>query len=213
MNEQNEGQKQEAGTCGPGCNCGSTGSGRWRWIVGGVVLLVAGVLAARAVVKDNGAAATPASTGFAALPAPTQTPAPDAVGKPATTDAIKEIAALSELNAVADDTLGVFVFLPGTNEVVAKIPTAQMQGAVKTMAPQLNGGKVGIFTLKAGSRDYEQIASQMTVPGVLAMVKGRGMAPVTGEITETKLIQGFAAASSAGGCGPASSGCGPSGCK
>lgn len=213
MNEQNDGQKQASGTCGPGCNCGATGSGWWRVLVGGAVLLVAGVLVARAVMKDNGAAAVSASTGFAALPAPAQTPAAIAADNPATTDTIKEIAALAELNTVAGDAAGVFVFLPGTNEVSAKFPTAQLQGAVRTMAPQLNGGKIGIYTLKAGSRDYAQVAAQIAVPGVLVMVKGRGMAPVTGEITETKLIQGFAAASSAGGCGPAASGCGPKGCK
>ncbi|MBU4365897.1 MAG: hypothetical protein L6437_16565, partial [Kiritimatiellae bacterium] len=72
---------------------------------------------------------------------------------------------------------------------------------------------IGIFTLKPGSRDYEQIATQMPVPGVLAMVKGRGMIPVSGDITETKLIQGFVAASSGGGCGPSSAGCGPAGCN
>ena len=72
------------------------------------------------------------------------------------------------------------------------------------------GLKCGLFTLKAGSRDYDQIAAQMSVPGVLAMVKGRGMSAVSGDITEAKLVQGFVAASSAGGCGPsAGAGCCP----
>ena len=42
----------------------------------------------------------------------------------------------------------------------------------------------------------------MAVPGVLALVKGRGMSAVSGEITEAKLVQGYVAAGSAGGCGP-----------
>ncbi len=213
MNEQNETQKEEAGACGPGCNCGTSGSGRWRWVVGGVVLLVACALVVRAASKSNGAPAAPASTGFAALPPPAQPATTNVAAKPAAAAPIRELEALSELNTLADDTMGVFVFLPGTNDVSAKIPADRIQGAVKTMAPQLNGGKVGIFTLKAGTPDYVQIAKQMAVPGVLAMVKGRGMAPVTGDLTEAKLIQGFAAASSAGGCGPASSGCGPTSCK
>jgi hypothetical protein len=75
-------------------------------------------------------------------------------------------------------------------------------------------GKVGVFTLKTDSRDYAQVALQIAVPGTIAMVKGRGMAPVSGEITEAKLVQAFVSASSAGGgCGPSSGGCGPSGCK
>ena len=211
MSEQNNDQEQPVGTCGPGCHCGASGSGRWRWIVGGMVLLVVGALVVRAVAKGNGSSTAPAPTGFAVLPAPTQTPAPAGAGQSAVADSVKELASLSELNTVAVDSVGAFVFLPGTNGTPAAVPTAVMQGAVKTMAPQLNGGKVGIFTLRADSPDYVQIASQMAVPGVLALVKGRGMAPVTGVLTQTKLIQGFATASSAGGCG--TGGCGPTGCK
>ncbi len=179
------------------------------------ILLIAGVLVARAVVKNNGAETAKApAVGFAALPSPLQTPPPDGAVKPAGTDAVKEIAALSELNTLATDTVGVFVFLPGKTEATAKAPTAQIMSAARTMEPQLGGGKIGVFALKAGSRDYEQVASQIPVPGVLALVKGRGMAPVSGEITEMKLVQAYVTASSAGGgCGPASSGCGPSGCK
>ena len=70
--------------------------------------------------------------------------------------------------------------------------------------------KCGLFTLKPGSPDYEQIAKQMTVPGVLALVKGGGMSAVSGEVTEAKLLQGYVAAGSAGACGPgASPGCCP----
>jgi len=217
MNEQNDRQKQEGEACGPGCGCGTAGSGgRGRWIVGIVILLVAGVLVARAMVKNHGASAAPASTGFAALAASEQPPVPAVAAAPSETDALKEIAALSDLNAVAGDTVGVFVFVPGKTEATAKAPMAQIRGAARTMEPQLNGGKIGMFKLKSGSRDYEQVASQVTVPGVLAMVKGRGMAPVSGEITETTLVQAYVTASSAGGgCGPSSGGCGPSsaGCK
>ena len=45
------------------------------------------------------------------------------------------------------------------------------------------------------------------------MARGRGVVPITGEITEIKLVQGFVAASSSGGCGPSTAGCGPAGCK
>ena len=179
-------------------------------------MLVAGVLVVRAMVKCNGASAAPAATGFAALAAaPEQTPAPHGAAKPPVTDTVKEIAALSELNSVAADSVGVFVFVPSKSEATAKAPTAQIRGAIRTMEPQLNGGKIGMFALQAGSPDYEQVASQMAVPGVLAMVKGKGMKAASGDITETKLVQAFVGASSAGGCGPASAGCGPAsgGCK
>jgi hypothetical protein len=72
------------------------------------------------------------------------------------------------------------------------------------------GIKCGLFTMKAGSRDYDLIAAQMSVPGVLAMAKGRGMSAVSGDITETKLVQGFVAACNSGACGPsAAAGCCP----
>jgi len=216
MNEQNDKQKQEAGDCCPECTCNTSGpAGKARWIVGLIVLIAAAGLVARAMVKNNGGSAAPAPAGFAALSAPKQSPEPDAAATPTETNAVKEIAALSELNAVASDTVGVFVFLPGKSETSAMAPMTQLLGAIRTMEPRLNGGKVGIFTLKADSPDYTQVSAQMAVPGVLALVKGGGMSAASGDITETKLVQAFVAASSAGGCGPSSGGCGPSsaGCK
>ncbi|MFN2352091.1 MAG: hypothetical protein ABR497_09115 [Kiritimatiellia bacterium] len=211
----NDGNEKQTEICGAGCGCGASGSGggRRRWVAGVVVLLVAGVLVARAVVKDyNAKDAAPASDGFAALPVAAPTPTPEAADEPAAADTLKEIAAFSELNTVAADSFGVFVFLPAKGETAAKAPIASMRSAAQTIEPQLRGGKIAMFALKAGSRDYDQIAKQMTVPGVIAMVKGGGMAPVTGDITESKLIQGFVMASSAGGCG-AGGGCGPRGCN
>ncbi|MFH0795591.1 MAG: hypothetical protein V2A65_00855 [Candidatus Omnitrophota bacterium] len=120
----------------------------------------------------------------------------------------KKIGAISELNTVAVDVDAVFVFLPGKNTAGSSLPTVQINGAMRTIEAQ--GQKIGLFTLKTDSRDYENIAAQVSVPAVLAMVKGRGMSAVSGDITETKLVQGFVAASRAGGCG---SGCGPSGCN
>jgi len=209
-----EALKSEPSACGPGCGCHTGGpASRVRWIVGAIIILAAGVLVARALIKNNGASAEKATPSFASLPTVGPAPAPLAGTVPATptTVAVKELGALSELNVVATDTGGVFVFLPAKNEPLIKAPLAQMRSAAKTIEAQ--GQKIGVFILKPGSRDYEQIATQMTVPCVLAMVKGRGMIPVSGDITETKLIQGFVAASSGGGCGPSSAGCGPAGCN
>ena len=89
-----------------------------------------------------------------------------------------------------------------------------MEAAANTISAK-GSNKVSLFTLKTDSPDYEQIATQVTVPGVLALVKGRGMKAASGEITETKLVQAFVAASSAGSCGSGGGGCGAasSGCK
>ncbi len=208
-----EALKQEASACGPGCGCHAAGpASRVRWIIGAIIILAAGVLMARALIKNNGASAGKALAGFSAVPTVGQPSAPATTATPAApaTVAIKEIGALSELNVAAADTGGVFVFLPGKNEPLIKAPLAQMRSAAKTIEAQ--GQKIGLFILKTDSPDYAQVAAQTSVPCVLAMVKGQGMIPVEGDITETKLIQGFVAASSSGGsCGP--TGCGPAGCN
>lgn len=209
--------KQEASTCGAGCDCHTDGPvGRKRMILGTVVLLVAVALVARAVVKTNTAPSQPDTTAFA-LPTVAQTPpAESAPATPAaeTTKATvpfvaKEIGALSELNTLAIANDAVFLYVPGKDGSSSNPPAAAMQSAAKRIGSQ--GVKIGFFALKAGTRDHDLIAAQMPVPGVVAAVKGRGMVPVTGDITETKLIQGFVAASSAGGCG--AGGCGPAGCN
>ena len=187
--------KQEASACGPGCGCHTAGpSSRIRRTVGVIVLVAAGVLVARAIVKSSGTSTDSTTRGFAALPALARTPPP---AKEASTVGA-EIGALSELNTVATNTDAVFVFLPGTNAASGKATTAQIQAAARTI--ESRGSKVGLFTLKTGSPEYNRLAAQMGVPGVLAMVKGRGMSAVSGEITETKLVQAFVGASSAGGC-------------
>jgi len=206
--------KQQAPACGPECGCHAPGpSGRKRWIVGVIVLIAAAAFVARAVTKNHETSPVKTASGFATVSTCDQAPAPDAVSaspsidEPTTSEAIlgKEITALSDLNAIAGSKDAVFVFLPGKSGTPAKAPTEQVRGAAMKLETTL-GTKIGIFTLKTSSRDYEQFAKASALPGVLAMVKGRGMNTVTGDITEAKLIQGYVAASRVGG-----SGCCPSG--
>ncbi len=206
--------RQQASDCAPGCACHGTGSsGRLRWVLGVIVLLVAGTLVARAVIRSQGSSTEPASPAFAPLAQATASENPSPATPPATTEATeagttRSIASLSELNMLAVANDAVFVYIPGKGGSPSDPPTAAMKSAASRITSQ--GYKIALFTLQAGSRDHEQLAAQMSVPGVLAAVKGRGMSAVSGEITETKLIQGFVGAANAGGCGPA--GCGPAGC-
>ena len=160
--------KQEASACGPGCGCHTVGpSSRNRWVVGVIALVAAGVLVARAVVRNNGASADAATAGFAAVTTTAETPPP--ANEAAT--AVKEIAALSELNAVAVDTDAVFVFLPGKGDASGKMPVAPIQAATRTIESRARS-KVGIFTLKADSPEYAQLAAQVAVPGMLGDGQG-----------------------------------------
>ncbi len=195
---------QESSACGPGCGChADVPSSRIRWIIGLIVLVAAGILVARAMVKDNCVSAVP---GFSAMATTGGTLSPAVLAENEASMVVKEINALSELNVVAVDKDMVFVFLPGKTDASGKAPMSHMIGAARTIQSQ--GHKTGLFTLTTDSLDYKQLTAQETAPGVLAMVKGRGMKAVSGEITETKLIQAFVAASSAGGCGSSSAGSG-----
>jgi hypothetical protein len=216
MNKQNDGQKpidnmellkQQAEECGSECCCHAAGSGvRMRWILGAIILVAAAALVARAIMNDKSVSTDKTAAGFAASQIKAQTIPPAAVVEPARStapaisDAIagKEIGAFSELNTIAADSDGVFLFLPGRNETAGKSPAAQIQQAVKTI--ESKGQKIGVFTLKTGSADYEKLSAQMAGPAVIAMVKGKGTSTASGDITETKLVQAFVAASSAGGC-------------
>jgi hypothetical protein len=200
---------EEFSECGPGCACETSGSGGLgRYVAGIAILLVAGVLVARAVIKDNGEeTANPKTEGFAVLSELAQTPASEPETKSAkVAEELKEIASFSELNSVAMGSAGVFIYVPA-KDGAGKSPTMLMQGAARTIEPQLKG-KIGLFVLKTGSFDYDQIANQMAVPGVIALVPGGRMVPVTGGITETKLVQGLVGSVQSCGAG----GCGPRGC-
>jgi len=181
-------------------------------VVGVIVLAAAGVMVVRGMVKsDKGS--TQASTAGFANPAATQSAAggadtkSDAAGAGETTVGTT-LGAFAELNTAAAKTDAVFVFLPAREGTSAKVPSAPMKSAARAI--EAKGMKCGLFTLKPGCADYEQIAKQMSVPGVLALVKGRGMSAVSGEVTEAKLLQGYVAAGSASKCGPgAGAGCCP----
>ena len=194
--------KQQAATCSPGCGCNATKTpGKTRWVIGTIVLAAAGVMLVRAMIKSDAASSQTSAPAFATL-AVSQTPglvANSGTAAPAVeSGVVTSIGAITELNTMATNLDAVFVFLPGKEGISADSSLTPMQNAARTV--ESKGLKCGLFTLKAGSPDYNQIATQMSLPGVLAMVKGRGMSAISGDITETKLVQGFVAASSAGKC-------------
>jgi hypothetical protein len=211
--ENMESSKQQGSACcGPGCGCDSAGKpSKSRWMVGVIVLAIAGVMVVRGMVRSDKGATQASPAGFAD-PAATETTAGGSVTN--SEAAVDEttvgttIGAFAELNTVAIKTDAVFIYLPGKEVTAAKAPSKPMKAAAKLIEGK--GTKCGLFTLKPGSADYDKVGKQMSVPGVVALVKGRGMSAVSGEITEAKLVQGFVAAGSAGGCGPgAGAGCCP----
>ena len=203
--------KPKAGDCDAGCGCHApVKPGNKNWVIGVIVLAAAGVLVARAVIKTNDVAPKATASEFASLATLTGATVTNAGPAAATTKkSLESLGSLLELNTLATKPDVVFIYLPGKEETSATPPLKALQGAAR--AVEANAGqKCGIFTLKAGSADYDQLTGKITFPSVLAAVKGRGMVPVAGDITETKLVQGYLAASSASGCGPsAGAGCCP----
>ncbi len=191
--------------CGPGCDCGKTpGNTKAKAVICLVVLLaVCGVLIYR---TKNAGQGTPANTETAfASPivsqAAGQEPAVKSVEGQKTAGEFLD--SLAALNKVAVNQDAVFVFVPANeNETISKETINAIASAEQKL--ESNGVRIGLYTLRfSPSKEYASIASQITLPGMLVMTKGRGMGAVSGEITETKLLQAYVASSRAGGCCPA----------
>jgi hypothetical protein len=204
--------EMESEKCGPGCDCGKpSGNKKVKAAVCLVVLLaVCGILVYKAKTATQ---ASPVNTG-AAFAAPLvnavneQKPTVEAVDA---SDKVGEsLDSLAALDKLAIDQDAVFVFIPASGpQIISKQTTDAIASAVQRI--ESSGAKLGLYTLQPGSPEYTNIAAQLSVPGMLVMSKGCGTGAVSGEITETKILQAYIASSRAGGCGP--SGCGPAGCN
>jgi hypothetical protein len=196
--------------CGPGCDCGKpSGNKKAKVAICLIVLLaVCGILVYKATgAKQKAPAIT--ETAFTAPivnQANVQEPAINLVEDKKTVGEF--IDSLASLNKVAINQDAVFVFIPiKGNDTVNKGITDAIASAKQKI--ESSGASLGLYTLQSSSPEYANIAAQLPPPGMLVMSKGKGMGAVSGEITETKLLQAYVASSRAGGCGPSSS-CGPS---
>jgi hypothetical protein len=117
---------------------------------------------------------------------------------------LDSLAALNKV-AMSQDAVFIFVTAKGLN-FASKEDMDAIASAQKKI--ESTGAKIGLYTLQSSSTDYANIASQVTPPCMLVVSKGKGAGTVSGPITEDKILQAYVASSRAGGCGP--SGCGPS---
>lgn len=116
---------------------------------------------------------------------------------------------LSSLNKVALSQDAVLIFIPAPKNEVADEAISKAINAVQQTLKAKNIN-LGLYTLPTSSADYSAIAAQVQAPAILIASKGKGMASVSGEVTETKLLQAYIASARSGGCGSSSGGCGPS---
>ncbi len=222
-------EADEPAACGPGCDCGSpSGGGGAKLAISLVVLLAAAGIGAYQVVSgtqqdaSNPVVGRNEAEGFAFVASAQNTtpkegtmdqggnePNKTALSGKDSTRIGQYLESLSELNKVALNQDAVFIFIPAKKDGAASDTTrAAVLSAQRTLDSK--NISVGLYTLQTSSPEFSGISSQVQAPAILVACKGRGMAAVSGEVTETKLLQAFTASSRAGGCGP--SGCGPSGC-
>ena len=204
------------------CPSGPDDSGKgWKMVVFILIVVAAGVVLARSLIDKSNSAIDQTQPLFATIPPESSPHTPsllnDTIKKEGSDKAettlwgqeLDSLDSLASLNKLAADVDAVFVLLAAKNQLNDQAITKEIEATAQKIIS--NGSKVSAFRLKESAPDYAQLAKQVSIPSVLAMVKGRGMSTVSGEITETKLIQAFVAASRpTSGCGPA--GCGPTGC-
>lgn len=120
-----------------------------------------------------------------------------------------ELDSLASLNTVAVNTDAVFILLSTKDQQASQTVTKEIDAAVKRI--KANGIRVSAFRLAEAAPEYAQFSKQVSIPCVLAMVKGGGMSAVSDEISEAKLVQAYVTASrpTSGCCPPGSTTCPP----
>ena len=188
-------------SCGPGCDCGKPagkGGTKLKVVICLVVAVaVVGILLFKTTnarqsgsdIGQSGFSSTFASTGTVINSAGQQ----GGSGAP--------ISAIAELNTVAAKLDTVFLVIPGKDNAPPTKETSAVLTSVKRIL-NAKGLHTGIFTLQTDSLDYPDVAAKVTPPGIAVLTKGRGIGFVSGEISETNLMQAYVASTRGGGCGP-----------
>jgi hypothetical protein len=229
----------DEGSC---CPSDSDGAGKnWKIMAFIIIVIAAGAVLANSLIRKSNADADQSQQTFASIqldnmsdtPSPVETTttpespieAKSQIESPPVVETTNqdvpviggtslwgtELESIASLNKLATDTDAVFVFLAAKDQLNDQAITRQIEAAAKII--KADGVRVSAFRLKQSAADYAHLAKQVSTPSVLAMVKGRGTSVVSGEITETKLVQAFVAASRPGGgcCPSGSTTCPPTG--
>jgi hypothetical protein len=226
-NTNDEGQAEpesDLSSCGPGCECKTEKgiSNRTKVIISLVIILAAGAVLTRTIVRKANTIPNDNNTAFESVQ--TQDPPQDKgtvepekaesnVAEPANTKRSfwkEPLSSMSALNTVAADNDAVIVLVSERGMQKASPEVNVIDAAAKTITSR--GINIAAFSLKKDAPEFSDLSKQLSGSGVLVMVKGRGMSAVSsGEITENKLLQAYVSASQPrSGCGPS---CGPSDCK
>ena len=217
-NSDKSGQEStdDSGKC---CSSASGSYSKGKLVVFVIIVAAAGIILARSLMKESTAVCDDTQQLFTDIWQEKNcesSPQINAVTNVVTSDKTEptlwraELDSLASLNKVATNSDAVFVFLAAEAQQSNQVITREVEAAAKKI--QSNGNSICAFRLKKDAPNYAQLAKQFSIPCVVALVKGRGMSAVSGQINEAKLVGAFVTASrpSSGCCPP---GAGQSECK
>jgi hypothetical protein len=198
--------------CGPECACVKpAGNKKLRIAVClAVIVAVCGIL----LYKATSARQNDAGTWNAGFCTPLAEVAPGAAANRSRQQAEigTPLPSISALNTVAAKLDSVFVIVPGKdNAPPTKEAVAALAAAERTL--HAKGIRTGVYTLQTGSPDYPDLAVRVSAPGIAVLTKGRGIGVVSGNISETNLMQSYVASTRGGGCCPPGGGAAAAPCK
>lgn len=190
------------------CPSGSDDGGKaWKSVVFILIVVAAGIVLARSIVKKFDSSAEQNQESFATIQPEAKSGAPTV---PSDTTEIwgKPFDSLMSLNKVATEIDAALIFLPGEDQDDIESINEQIEAAAKKI--RTGGIRISAFKLDKETKDYSMLAGQYSVPCVIAMIKGGGSSGVSGEITEAKLLQAYVIASRpSSACCPSGGPCGP----
>jgi hypothetical protein len=183
------------------CPSGSDGAKRWKTVLFALIVIGAGVVLANSLIRNSKADkpaqafALPQVDGASKSSSPLKTETTDGAKEQKTASSLwrTELDSLASLNQVATEADAVFVLLTAKDQNDDQAMAGEIEAAAQKI--QAKGTQVAAFRLKHSAPEYAQFAAQVSVPCVLALVKGAGMDAVSGEINEARLMQAFVAAS------------------
>lgn len=191
-----------------GGDCCTLGGGKnWKAVIFVVVILLAGAVAAHSLVTKSNEKASispeaAASFNTAGLP---DTPELSVEAGAMTEQSSRAVAVSCGVTLDSMQSLGkmaadknanvAFIFLAGEDEESARTASAQVEATMNMLSSK--GKQVAAFTLHKGADGYDQLTKQFKVnslPCIIVVGRGCGAGAVSGDITETKLIQAYVAA-------------------
>jgi hypothetical protein len=195
--------------CGPNCDCKTEKglSRRTKIVLLAIIITCAGAVLAGSIIRKSRQPAPTPPTGYAAAlslkpDAPVKTDSASRNEKIPLTVTFAGLPSFSALDTVAAGFGGVFILVVKSNTEKTPAIAQEISNAANAIASQ--GMRMGVFQLASGTPDFELINSQLPSPGVLVVVKGRGMRGVAGKnITKTNLLQACVAAMQPSSCCPA----------